>query len=103
MCDMLNDFKAHLNILFHFISLSSLQGVKGAPYYVGSAQTLPRGMYSDRNKNIIGECASTTFECFHFTCSTPPHIVLVLPIWFKSFRKCIFNCNEKPSETELHA
>ncbi|XP_055326242.1 uncharacterized protein LOC129579985 isoform X8 [Sitodiplosis mosellana] len=29
------------------------KGVKGAPYYVGSAQTLPRGMYSDRNKNII--------------------------------------------------
>lgn len=32
-----------------------LQGVKGAPYYVGSSQTLPRGMYSDRNKNIIGK------------------------------------------------
>ncbi|XP_031635781.1 uncharacterized protein LOC116348799 isoform X4 [Contarinia nasturtii] len=30
------------------------KGVKGAPYYVGAAQTLPRGMYSDRNKNIIG-------------------------------------------------
>lgn len=31
------------------------QGGKGAPYYVGAAQTLPRGMYSDRNKNIIGK------------------------------------------------
>lgn len=31
------------------------QSIKGAPYYVGSAQTLPRGMYSDRNKNIIGK------------------------------------------------
>lgn len=31
------------------------QGTKGAPYYVGAAQTLPRGMYSDRNKNIIGK------------------------------------------------
>lgn len=34
--------------------LSIFQGGKGAPYYVGAAQTLPRGMYSDRNKNIIG-------------------------------------------------
>ncbi|XP_055694362.1 uncharacterized protein LOC129796454 isoform X5 [Lutzomyia longipalpis] len=25
-----------------------------APYYVGAAQTLPRGMYSDRNKNAVG-------------------------------------------------
>ncbi|XP_059608742.1 uncharacterized protein LOC132256385 isoform X4 [Phlebotomus argentipes] len=25
-----------------------------APYYVGAAQTLPRGMYSDRNKNSVG-------------------------------------------------
>ncbi|XP_037039089.1 uncharacterized protein LOC119076436 isoform X4 [Bradysia coprophila] len=25
-----------------------------APYYVGAAQTLPRGMYSDRNKNVVG-------------------------------------------------
>lgn len=33
----------------------TLQGVKGAPYYVGASQTLPRGMYSDRNKNIIGK------------------------------------------------
>lgn len=32
-----------------------LQSIKGAPYYVGAAQTLPRGMYSDRNKNIIGK------------------------------------------------
>lgn len=31
------------------------QSIKGAPYYVGAAQTLPRGMYSDRNKNIIGK------------------------------------------------
>lgn len=31
-----------------------LQGGKAAPYYVGS-QTLPRGMYSDRNKNVIGK------------------------------------------------
>lgn len=56
VCDMLNDFKCY------FISFYvSLQGVKGAPYYVGAAQTLPRGMYSDRNKNIIGKCI-TTFE-----------------------------------------
>ncbi|XP_063696322.1 uncharacterized protein LOC134827553 isoform X5 [Culicoides brevitarsis] len=27
---------------------------KNAPYYVGAAQTLPRGMYSDRNKNSVG-------------------------------------------------
>lgn len=94
MCDMLNDFKAHSNILFHFIFFSLLlQGVKGAPYYVGSAQTLPRGMYSDRNKNIIGKCASTTYSSVAIS-----HVVhipyLVLPSWFKSFRKCIFNCNE---------
>lgn len=37
------------------ISFCILQGVKGAPYYVGASQTLPRGMYSDRNKNIIGK------------------------------------------------
>lgn len=41
-------------ILFSYFS----QGVKGAPYYVGAAQTLPRGMYSDRNKNIIGKLKS---------------------------------------------
>lgn len=26
-----------------------------APYYVGGSQTLPRGMYSDRNKNVVGK------------------------------------------------
>ncbi|XP_055389189.1 uncharacterized protein LOC129618456 isoform X4 [Condylostylus longicornis] len=30
------------------------KGGKTAPYYVGAAQTLPRGMYSDRNKNAVG-------------------------------------------------
>lgn len=37
----------------------TLQAGKGAPYYVGAAQTLPRGMYSDRNKNIIGKFRAT--------------------------------------------
>lgn len=45
--------------MFAFFLFSGLcffiQGGKGAPYYVGAAQTLPRGMYSDRNKNIIGK------------------------------------------------
>lgn len=49
----------------HWISCRCLVGLvcteygkkKGgkAPYYVGAAQTLPRGMYSDRNKNAVGE------------------------------------------------
>lgn len=37
-----------------YILFFSLQTGKGAPYYVG-AQTLPRGMYTDRNKNAVGE------------------------------------------------
>lgn len=36
-------------------------GGKGAPYYVGAAQTLPRGMYSDRNKNVVGKWNSIKF------------------------------------------
>lgn len=46
----------HTQWLFLICNSFSLQAVKGAPYYVGAAQTLPRGMYSDRNKNIIGKC-----------------------------------------------
>lgn len=38
-----------------FLFSFTFQGGKGAPYYVGAAQTLQRGMYSDRNKNIIGK------------------------------------------------
>ncbi|XP_055846008.1 uncharacterized protein LOC129911982 isoform X5 [Episyrphus balteatus] len=30
------------------------KGGKQAPYYVGASQTLPRGMYSDRNKAAVG-------------------------------------------------
>lgn len=59
-------------ILNHILTLISfvlsLQGGKGAPYYVGAAQTLPRGMYSDRNKNIIGKFITFSSECcFHLT------------------------------------
>lgn len=66
-----------LNLILTFISFYLfflMQGVKGAPYYVGSAQTLPRGMYSDRNKNIIGKCI------YHFLMS--------VAISFKSFQIC---------------
>lgn len=39
----------------------SFQSGKSAPYYVGAIQTLPRGMYSDRNKNAIGKYSSAAF------------------------------------------
>lgn len=44
-----------------------LQGVKGAPYYVGGSQTLPRGMYSDRNKNIIGKLNTPRIPFWHWS------------------------------------
>lgn len=48
-----------INIFVAFFSnkicLISFQSGKNAPYYVGAAQTLPRGMYSDRNKNSVGK------------------------------------------------
>lgn len=50
-------------IEFHYFSICLfLQAGKGAPYYVGASQTLPRGMYSDRNKNVIGKFCL----CFFF-------------------------------------
>lgn len=48
-------FNVAFSLTFIFLYLFLLQSIKGAPYYVGAAQTLPRGMYSDRNKNIIGK------------------------------------------------
>lgn len=42
----------------------SLQSGKGAPYYVTTTQTLPRGMYSDRNKTALGKSASR-FDAQH--------------------------------------
>lgn len=42
------------------------QGGKGAQYYVGASQTLPRGMYSDRNKNVIGEYDFAVFFFLSF-------------------------------------
>lgn len=45
---------------------SSLQIGKQAPYYVGASQTLPRGMYTDRNKVAMGEYCFNFFDMHSF-------------------------------------
>lgn len=43
-----------IQILFLFLQPGG--GAKGGQYYPGGSQTLPRGgMYSDRNKNVVGK------------------------------------------------
>lgn len=53
-----------IHLIYNNINfLVLLQGGKGTQYYVGAAQTLPRGMYSDRNKNVIGEYGKKKAWC----------------------------------------
>lgn len=59
----------------------TLQAGKGAPYYVGAAQTLPRGMYSDRNKNIIGKFRAT---------DAPPRALIFFFIQHSLFVRFVF-------------
>lgn len=47
-------FRVDVSLGWFVLNMAKKKGGK-APYYVGAAQTLPRGMYSDRNKNAVGE------------------------------------------------
>lgn len=57
----------HLTHLFKLYIIlfppSVLQIGKQAPYYVGASQTLPRGMYTDRNKVAMGKFGQQMLLC----------------------------------------
>lgn len=88
-----------LNMFFFFLNIQLelnsknirfvwyLQGVKGAPYYVGAAQTLPRGMYSDRNKNIIGKLKSQRKPFMFYWSDVSNRIPTLNTVWMVFIHK----------------